>query len=103
LGLGPAFCVKNLTNPTWIIAKGFLFLFLGLLSGGLLFFEHPTLKTFVLVAVAVWSFCRFYYFGFYVLERYVDPNYKFSGLISMVRYVLSGRKGQVEANPGEKT
>jgi hypothetical protein len=95
--------VKNLTNPTWIITKGFLFLFLGLLSGGLLFLEHPTLKTFVLVAIAVWSFCRFYYFGFCVLERYVDPNYKFSGLISMVQCVVSGRKRQVEARQGEKT
>jgi len=95
--------VKNLTNPTWIITKGFLFLFLGLLSGGLLFFERPTLKTFVLIAVAVWSFCRFYYFGFYVLERYVDPNYKFSGLISMVQYVVLGRKGQIAGRQGEKT
>jgi hypothetical protein len=95
--------VKNLTNPTWIITKGFLFLFLGLLSGGLLFFERPTLKTFVLIAVAVWSFCRFYYFGFYVLERYVDPNYKFSGLISMMQYVVLGRKGQIAARQGEKT
>jgi len=95
--------VKNLTNPTWIITKGFLFLFLGLLSGGLLFFERPTLKTFVLIAVAVWSFCRFYYFGFYVLERYVDPNYKFSGLISMMQYVWLGRKGQIAARQGEKT
>ena len=70
---------------------------LGLLSGGLLLFEHPSLRTLVLIAVAVWSFCRFYYFGFYVLERYVDPNYKFSGLISMVRYVVSKRKDQIEA------
>jgi hypothetical protein len=98
-----AFRVKNLTNPTWIITKGFLFLLLGLLSGGLLFFEHPTLKTIVLVAIAVWSFCRFYYFGFYVLERYVDSNYKFSGLISMVQYIMSGRKKQIEPRQEERT
>jgi len=96
-------CLKNLTNPKWIITKGFLFLFLGLLSGGLLFFEHPTLKALVLLAILVWSFCRFYYFGFYVLERYVDPNYRFSGLVSMVRYVLFGRQRQVEGRREEKT
>jgi hypothetical protein len=100
-GLGS--CVKNLTNPNWIIMKGFLFLSLGLLSGGLLFFEHATLKNFVLLAIVVWSFCRFYYFGFYVLERYVDPNYKFSGLISMVQYVVSRRKGQIEARQEGRT
>jgi hypothetical protein len=89
--------VRDLKNPGWIIAKGFLFLFLGLLSGGLLLFEHPSLKTLLLIAVMVWSFCRFYYFGFYVLGRYVDPNYRFSGLISMLRYVVSRRKVQIEA------
>jgi hypothetical protein len=101
--LGLAVRVKNLTNPTWIITKGFLFLLLGLLSGGLLFLDHPTLKTFLLMAIAIWSFCRFYYFGFYVLGRYVDSNYKFSGLISMVEYVVSRRKGQIEARQEGKT
>ena len=95
--------MRDLKNPGWIIAKGFLFLLLGLLSGGLLLFEHPSLKTLVLIAVAVWSFCRFYYFGFYVLGRYVDPDYKFSGLISMVRFVLRGPIGQDEARQREKT
>ena len=80
-----------------------MFLLLGLLSGGLLLFEHPSLKTLVLIAIAVWSFCRFYYFGFYVLERYVDPVYKFSGLISMGRYVLRGRKYPAEGRQKEKT
>ena len=101
--MGPGCGVRDLKNPRWIIAKGFLFLFLGLLSGGLLLFEHRTLKNFVLLAIVVWSFCRFYYFGFYVLERYADPNYKFSGLISMVQYVVSRRKGQIEARQEGRT
>jgi len=90
--------VKELTNPSWIIAKGFLFLFLGLLSGALLLLEHLSIKTVVLLAVTVWSFCRFYYFAFYVLERYVDTRYKFSGLLSMMRYVFLRRRGQPEAS-----
>ncbi len=80
--------MKDLTNPAWIKVKGILFLFLGLLSVALLFFERPTLLVAVLLLVAVWSFCRFYYFAFYVLERYVDPTYKFSGLFSLARYLL---------------
>ncbi|HKE07171.1 MAG TPA: hypothetical protein VKB48_05030 [Candidatus Acidoferrum sp.] len=90
--------MKELTNPSWIIAKGFLFLFLGLLSGALLLLEHLSIKTVVLLAVTVWSFCRFYYFAFYVLERYVDTRYKFSGLLSMMRYVFLRRRGQPEAS-----
>lgn len=83
--------MRDLREPRWIIAKGFLFLFLGLLSGTLLLLEHLTLRTAVLLAIAAWSFCRFYYFAFYVLERYVDPGYRFSGLLSMLQYVFRKR------------
>jgi hypothetical protein len=95
--------MRDLRKPGWIIAKGFLFLLLGLLSVTLLLVEHPTVKTVVLLAVAVWSFCRFYYFAFYVLGRYVDPSYRFSGLISMLQYVFSRRRGQPETSREEET
>jgi hypothetical protein len=84
--------MKNLASPAWIKAKGLLFLFLGLLSGTLLFFEKPTLRVALLLVVAVWSFCRFYYFAFYVIERYVDPNYRFSGLLSFARYLVGKQR-----------
>jgi hypothetical protein len=74
--------MKNLTDVRWIKLKGALFLLLGLLSAALLFVEHPTLSVAFLMVVAVWSFCRFYYFAFYVIEHYVDPSYRFSGLLS---------------------
>jgi len=79
----------DLANPKWIKAKGALFLVLGLLSATLLLFEHPTLRVGLLLTLTVWCFCRFYYFAFYVLEKYVDPSYRFSGLFSFARYVIS--------------
>lgn len=84
--------MKNLTSVGLIKAKGILFLLLGLLSASLLFFGYPTLKTGVLLIVAIWSFCRFYYFGFYVIEHYVDPSYRFSGLLSFALYLIQ-KKG----------
>jgi hypothetical protein len=84
--------MENLTSATWIKAKGFLFLLLGLLSTALLLFEHPTIKVGLLLALAVWSYCRFYYFAFYVIERYVDPSYRFSGLLSFARYLLENKR-----------
>ena len=78
--------MKDLSNPFWIKLKGLLFLFIGIAAAVLLFLDNPTIRTAVLLAVAVWSFCRFYYFAFYVIEKYVDPAYKFSGLISFARY-----------------
>jgi len=80
--------MKNLTDVRWIKLKGMLFLLLGLLSAAFLFFEHPTLSVAFLIVIAVWSFCRFYYFAFYVIENYVDPNYRFSGLLSIMRYLV---------------
>jgi hypothetical protein len=80
--------MRELTNPVWIKTKGLLLLLLGLLSLTLLFLERPTYRVAALLLLAVWSFCRFYYFAFYVLERYVDPTYRFSSLFSLFRHLL---------------
>jgi len=84
--------VQNLTDPRLIKIKGMLFLLIGLLSSVLLLLEQPTLKTGMLLAIAVWCFCRFYYFAFYVIERYVDASYRFSGLWSFARYLARRAK-----------
>jgi uncharacterized membrane protein len=84
--------MKDLTDPRWIKFKGVLFLIVGLLAAALLLLETPTLKVAVLLAVVVWCFCRAYYFAFYVLEKYVDPSFRFSGLWSAVRYLCSRRR-----------
>ncbi len=84
--------MKDITNPAWIKAKGIMFLLVGILAATLLVLEHPTWKVGLLLAVVVWCFCRFYYFAFYVIERYVDPGYRFSGLWSFARYLMQRRK-----------
>jgi len=80
--------MKDLSNPFWIKLKGVLFLLIGIVSAVLIFLNSPKWQTAVLLALAIWSFCRFYYFAFYVIEKYVDSNYKFSGLISFAKYLL---------------
>ena len=84
--------MKDLSNPFWIKLKGILFLLIGLIAVVLLFLDSPTWKTAGLLALAIWSFCRFYYFAFYVLQNYVDPEYRFSGLSAFVIYFLRGRR-----------
>jgi len=84
--------MKNLTSARWIKTKGILFLLLGLLSVTLLFFAHPTLRMGLLMLIAVWSFCRFYYFAFYVIEDYIDPTYRFSGLLSFAFYMIQKKR-----------
>jgi hypothetical protein len=84
--------MKDVTSPTWIKVKGFLFLLTGTLASVLLILDNPTWKTVLLLALAIWCFCRFYYFAFYVIEHYVDPNFKFSGLISFARCLFQRRR-----------
>jgi hypothetical protein len=84
----------DLKNPRLIYAKGFLFLLAGLLAGAIVIAESPTLGTAAMLALCVWCFARFYYFAFYVIEHYVDPSYRFAGLGSFVRYLMSGPRGR---------
>ncbi len=90
---------RDITSPGWIIAKGCLFVVLGVMASGLLIgavlwevVPFPPWQRVVLHVVAVWSFCRGYYFAFYVIEKYVDPGYRFAGLWSAVRWVIWGRR-----------
>jgi hypothetical protein len=77
---------RDLTNPKSIHAKGVMFLILGLLAAGMIIAESWNWKVVALLAICVWAFCRAYYYAFYVIEKYVDPTYRFDGLISFVRY-----------------
>lgn len=82
--------MSDLKSPRLIYLKGFLFLLLGVLSAALVIAEHPSFKLVLLLGLAIWSFCRCYYFAFYVIQHYVDPRYKFAGLFSFARYLLTG-------------
>jgi hypothetical protein len=84
--------MRNLTSAAAIKLKGVLFVVIGLLSGVLLWMDLPTWRTAVLLGVCVWAFCRAYYFAFYVIEKYVDPQFKFAGLWSAVRYLLKRQR-----------
>lgn len=73
----------------WLIhAKGLLFVALGALSAMLLFLQLPTFKTAALLCVTVWAFCRFYYYLFYVLERYLGREKRFTGVLDVLRFLL---------------
>ena len=86
--------MTDLTNAKWICLKGALFFVLGAACALLLILETPTLKVALFLALAIWGFCRCYYFAFYVIEHYVDPSYRFSGLWSFAQYWLRKRKGR---------
>ncbi len=94
--------MKELTDARWIKWKGILFLAVGMLSAILLLLETPTLKTALLLTIAIWCFCRFYYFAFYVIERYVDPGFRFSGLWMFARYLFQTRKAEPKQKQNQR-
>ncbi|MBB6431056.1 hypothetical protein [Algisphaera agarilytica] len=78
----------DLQSKILILLKGWLFLLGGLLASAALLIEHFHWKTALLLGLAVWCFARFYYFAFYVIEHYVDPDYRFAGLWDFFKYSL---------------
>jgi hypothetical protein len=85
--------MRDLKNSKIIWLKGIVFLLMGLAASARLLIESPTLRVGILLAVTIWAFCRAYYFAFYVIEHYVDPGYRFSGLMSFIAYALRRRSG----------
>ena len=84
--------MKALTDPRLMYLKAVLLLGAGLMAAALLVAESPTLRTVALLLVVIWSFSRVYYFCFYVMERYVDPAFRFSGVGAVVVYLLRRKR-----------
>ena len=79
---------RDLQSARWIHLKGWLFLVIGLLAGAGLWIDAPSARTAILIGLCVWGFCRFYYYAFYVIEKYTDPRFKFSGLFDFLIYLI---------------
>jgi hypothetical protein len=70
-------------------AKGVLFLVVGVMACGGILLEAGSLRVLFLLVVGVWGFCRFYYYLFYVLERYAGRERKYAGLFDALRYIIT--------------
>jgi len=78
--------MKDLQSTKAMWLKGWLFLLIGLMTAAMLLVENWSWRNALLLALCVWGFCRAYYFAFYVIERWVEPGFKFSGLGHFVAY-----------------
>ena len=79
---------QDLTSSKWIYTKGFLLLLISLTSAALILIPVPRWDVCFLLLICLWASCRTYYFAFYVIQHYVDPDYRFSGLFDFSRYLL---------------
>jgi len=78
----------DIRDPRLLYLKGALFLLLGVLAAGILLTRHSDWRTAMLLAISIWAFCRAYYFVFYVVQHYADPDFRFAGLLDFFRYLL---------------
>jgi hypothetical protein len=82
----------DLKNPKWMYLKATLFLVIGTICFGLVLVDSPKLSTALLMLLMIWAFARAYYFAFYVIEKYIDPSFRFAGLGSFLQYVIRNRR-----------
>lgn len=82
----------DITSPALLRAKGGLFLLLGIAAAALLLIEDFSWQRLGLLAIAIWAFCRFYYFLFYVLHHYAGRERPYAGLFDALKWAISGRE-----------
>jgi len=90
--------VRDLNDSKWMYLKGCLFLGILIASTALILIYSFSWRVLILLCLLIWSAARVYYFMFYVIEKYVDPTYKFSGILSFIMYVIRRNK---KSNDGE--
>jgi hypothetical protein len=79
---------RDIQSKRLLHLKGFLFLLLGLLAAGTLLFESQNFRTLLLLLITIWAFCRFYYYLFYVLEKYIGRDQKYAGVLDALKFAL---------------
>jgi len=91
----------DLKNPFWMYLKALCFGLIILICAAGLLLPSFSWRGLFLVYVLVWASARLYYFCFYVIERYIDPSFRFAGVWSVVEYLMQRiRSGNDHADPG---
>jgi len=77
---------SDISSLRLLAVKGVLFVILGILCTGIVAAAvFGLLEWWLGLAahfVAIWAFCRGYYFAFYVITAYADPSFRHAGLWS---------------------
>lgn len=75
-------------SPKWLFAKAALFVLVAVLAAAIVLIHDPHFVTAALLLVGMWAAARAYSFAFYVMEKYIDPSFRYSGLGSMLKSLL---------------
>jgi hypothetical protein len=95
--------LDDLQDARWIYLKGVLFAVLLVGCCALILLETRSWAVAGLLAAVVWSAARLYYFMFYVIQHYVDHEYRFSGVFDFLLYACRGpRPGAARSSALER-
>jgi len=83
---------KDLKSKKLIYLKAILFIIILFLSVILNIIEDRVFFRVFSLVLAIWSSARLYYFAFYVIEHYVDADFKFSGIFDFLVYLFRRKK-----------
>ena len=79
---------RDLKSKQAIYLKAILFIVILIISVILnIITDELKIRIFSIILI-VWSSARIYYFMFYVIENYVDKEFKFSSIYSFVKYLF---------------
>ena len=93
---------RDLVSPWALHAKGWMFLVLAMLSGAMLLHDVFCAQRLALLLLAIWSSCRFYYFLFYVLERYAGRGRPYAGILDALGYLARGARDRRPPGDGDR-
>jgi hypothetical protein len=83
--------MADLRDPRILHFKGWLFFVLGLLATLLIALKTQDWQVIALLTLAVWAFCRWYYYAFYVIQNYIAAGYRYPGLLAFLKDALRGK------------
>jgi hypothetical protein len=84
--------IGDIQSKRLILLKGVLFLMLGAMALGMLIALTQSWSVAGLALISIWAFCRFYYFMFYVIEKYVDGEFRYAGVGSFLAWWVARRR-----------
>jgi hypothetical protein len=62
------------------------------MCAGILWMQNQQWQTALLLVLTIWAAARLYYFMFYVVEKYIDGDCRFSGVFGFLKYLLTRRR-----------
>lgn len=83
---------RDIKSPALLKIKGISFALIGLMSTGILIWQLNDLSLTLMLLIAIWAWCRFYYFLFYVLEHYAGRKRPYAGLLDALTSIFRGEE-----------